>query len=134
MVAEPGSPLADDIDSLISEAEAQPEVQELGAGLQRVRARLDEAALVEQIRFEISMGGDFQGRDHRRLFDDLWLYAWPVLKAFLRLNRMGQVHAHYTKGRGWKPISPEDLVVLAYSEAERDALSRSRDVLRVTVG
>jgi DNA-directed RNA polymerase specialized sigma24 family protein len=121
MLAEPGPLPADDIDGLIAEAEAQHEVLEAGAALQRARARLDQAELLDQIRFEVSLGGSFQGRDHRRLFDDLWLYAWPVLKAFLRLNRIGQVHAQYAR-QGWKPISPEDLMVLAHSEAERDAL------------
>jgi hypothetical protein len=93
----------------------------LCAGRPTAIARLDDADLVSQVLFELRTGGPVHGPAHRQLFDDLWLYAWPVLKAFLRNSRMNQVVRRYVP---WGvAITPKDLVTLRHSEAERDALA-----------
>jgi DNA-directed RNA polymerase specialized sigma24 family protein len=82
-------------------------------------------ASVELARLERSdaprPAGRVHGPAYRQLFDDLWLYAWPVLKAFLRTTRMNQVVRRYSAYG--VAIKPEDMVTLRHSEAERDALA-----------
>lgn len=91
------------------------------AGRTAAITRLDDAELVQQVLFELRTSSAVRGPADRQLFDDLWLYAWPVLKAFLRTTRMNQVVRRYLPHG--VAITPEDMVTLRHSEAERDALS-----------
>ncbi|MFC4066719.1 hypothetical protein [Actinoplanes subglobosus] len=84
--------------------------------------RLAEHQLIEQVRFEMSIDRPWDGKAYRQLSDDLWLYAWPVVKAFLRTHRLQQVLDRCAPGRR-VPIRPEDMVVLTNSEAARDELA-----------
>lgn len=117
-----GSFLVDPVADLVEEILGEPELAEDESARQRAEARLDEAELVEEIRLEQKLGFRVDGVAYRRLFDDLWLYAWPVMKALIRTNRMGQVLHRYGVHRSFA-ITPEDQVVLRASEAERDALA-----------
>lgn len=112
----------DRLDDLLREIDVEPELADpLCAGRLTAIARLDDADLVAQVLFELRTGGPVRGPAHRQLFDDLWLYAWPVLKAFMRTSRMNQVVRRYLP---WGvAITPEDLVTLRHSEPERDALA-----------
>ncbi|MEV4283516.1 hypothetical protein [Actinoplanes xinjiangensis] len=76
---------------------------------------------MEQVLFELRVGGLVKGPAHRQLLEDLWLYAWPVLKGFLRTTRMNQVVRRYLPYG--VSIKPEDMVTLRHSEAERDSLA-----------
>jgi DNA-directed RNA polymerase specialized sigma24 family protein len=122
------TPIAD----LLREIRDEPELTEPDPARQAAEARLAEADLVERVLFEIKLGSKYEGPAHRQLFEDLWIYAWPVIKAFLRTNRMNQLVRRYLQhGYGYVSISPEDMVVLHQSEAERDALAL--DVIAIAV-
>jgi DNA-directed RNA polymerase specialized sigma24 family protein len=112
----------DPVADLLTELRDEPELAEPDPARLAAEARLAEADLVERVRFEIHLGGKYDGPAYRQLFDDLWRYAWPVIKVFLRTNRMNQVLRRYAPYRNFA-ISPEDMVVLSRSEAERDALA-----------
>lgn len=114
--------MAGPLDDLLDEISGEPELAEPDPARRKVELRLAEAELVEQVIFEQHPGLRVDGHAYRRLFDDLWLYAWPVIKAFIRLNRIGQVLRRYD-ARLSCAIAPEDQVVLRSSEAERDALA-----------
>jgi len=112
--------------------EIEEELDSVGDIQARARAmiRLDDAARVEQARYELSLDGPVDGPATRQLFDDLWRYAWPVIKAFLRTGRMHGVVQRYAPHRHGA-IRPEDMVVLHASEDERDALAI--DVISQTI-
>jgi DNA-directed RNA polymerase specialized sigma24 family protein len=112
----------DYVQDLLQEIDIEPELADPRlVGRPTAMARLDDAELVQQVLFELNVGGPAQRQAYRQLFDDLWLYAWPVLKGLLRTNRMNQVVRRYL-GVG-ASIKPEDMVTLAHSEAERDDLA-----------
>jgi hypothetical protein len=120
----------DTLADLLGDLEEVPELDDRPDQRARALARLDDAARVDQARFELSLDGPVDGPATRQLFEDLWLYAWPVLKAFLRTGRMsGLVRQYAPHLHG--AIHPEDMVVLHAAEAERDALSI--DVISRTV-
>lgn len=125
-----------DLKDVLAVAEQEPELAAQPEELAKIKDRLDQTFQVEQVKFElanstIKNGREILGKEYHRLFDDLWVYAWRVMKAFIRKNMVGRIHRRYTGGPGWIPISPEDLVVLAHSEAERDALAL--DVITIAV-
>jgi DNA-directed RNA polymerase specialized sigma24 family protein len=117
----------------MAEINSEPEFAEPDAVREAARTRLDDADLVQRVLFEMHMRGQperpplrqtgrFAGRAYWQLFDGLWLYAWPVIRAFIRTNRMGQVLRRYAPGRS-VAISPEDQLVLCRSPEECDALA-----------
>ena len=110
------------INGLLDEIESEPEVVAMTTTARQAQARL-EASLVEQVLFETAMGTGRSGYADQQLFDDLWVYALPVLKAFIRTMRMHQLLCRYQPARPWISIIPEDQVVLRNSEAERDGLA-----------
>ncbi|GIF08908.1 helix-turn-helix domain-containing protein [Actinoplanes siamensis] len=104
---------------------------------QRAESRLADHKLVEQVRFEmlqerpqriVRVDGQqdavitWDGFAYHQLFDDLWLYALPVVKAFLKKNQMGRVLERYAPERPFTMRS-EDMVVLANSHDERTELA-----------
>lgn len=109
-------------DDLLDEIQSEPELADADPEHIAARARLDQAELVEQVLTEVRLGLRQRGYAERQLFDDLWLYSWPVIKAFVRTMRMRQLLWRYDPSR-WVPISPEDQVVLRNSEEERDGLA-----------
>ncbi len=113
----------DPIADLLDEIGGEPELTDSSPARRRAEARLDEADLVERVLFELNKGGRFDGVAYRQLFEDLWLYAWPVIKAFLRTGEMGRVLRRYAPHRS-VAVNPEDHVVLRNSEEGRDALAR----------
>lgn len=113
------------IADLMEEIEREPELadpRQQRPGRAQAQDRLDQAALVEQVLFEDSLDDDRLRFARRQLHDDLWLYAWPVLKAFIRTARMNQLLRRYDPSR-FVAVRPEDQVVLRSSEEERDALA-----------
>jgi hypothetical protein len=125
-----------DLRDVLAVAEREHELTAQLEELAQMKDRLDQQQQVEQVLFElanstIKNGREILGPEYHRLFDDLWVYAWRVMKALIRKNMVGQIYRRYTGGPGWNPISPEDLVVLAHSEAERDALAL--DVIAIAV-
>ncbi|MGW0215012.1 winged helix-turn-helix domain-containing protein [Micromonospora chokoriensis] len=103
---------------------------------QRAESRLADHRLIEQVRYEMMQerpqrarrdgrGGDvirWRGFAYHQLFDDLWLYALPVVRAFLKRNHMGRLLQRYVPDRGFTMRS-EDMVVLAHSYDERTELA-----------
>lgn len=115
------TPAAAHLDDLLEEIAKEVE---LASSPQRRLAeyRLADHTLIEQVRFEMSIDRPWDGKAYRQLSDDLWLYAWPVVKAFLRTHRLQQVLDRCAPGRR-AAIQPEDMVVLTNSEAARDELA-----------
>ncbi|WP_344501140.1 hypothetical protein [Dactylosporangium maewongense] len=110
------------VDDLLDEIRDEPEFVEVAEQRDTAMRRLDEQDLIERIAFEALLSSRSEGQAYHQLFDDLWLYGWPVIKAFLRLNRMGHLVQRYSP-RLYVAMTPEDMVVLHQSEEERDALA-----------
>ncbi|SNY72838.1 hypothetical protein [Paractinoplanes atraurantiacus] len=103
---------------------------------ERAESRLADHRLIEQVRYEMTQERpqrvvDVDGQDvvvtwegfaYHQLFDDLWLYALPVVKAFLKKNHMGRLLQRYVPERGFT-MRAEDMVVLAHSSDERTELA-----------
>jgi DNA-binding CsgD family transcriptional regulator len=130
-------------DPLLAEmlVEIEREIAAADPAHARARARLEDAEIFAQALFEIDShwpkpfverpAGRYAGKAHRQLFDDLWLYAWPVVRSFIRRQRMGEVARRYG-ALGRVSVSPEDMVVLTHSGPEREALAL--DVIADAVG
>ncbi|MFF5233400.1 hypothetical protein [Dactylosporangium sp. NPDC000521] len=114
---EPRDPIAD----LLRQVEDDIEL-ETTSDRTLAEYRLTDHRLAQQVRFELTLGRTWDGHATRRLFDDLWLYALPVIKAFLKRNRMNQVLQRYAPDRGIT-MRAEDMVVLRNSDEERTALA-----------
>ncbi|MFG3423380.1 hypothetical protein [Micromonospora sp. NPDC048063] len=111
----------DPIADLLQQIEADIEL-ESSPDRRRAESRLADQRLVEQVRFEMTLKREWDGVAHRQLFNDLWLYALPVVKAFLKRNKMRQVLQRYAPERA-VPMRPEDMVVLANSDEARTELA-----------
>ncbi len=122
----------DPIADLLAEISADLEKQSTPAR-RRAEARLEDYDLIEQVRYELAAGDGHKNsrQSYYQLFDDLWLYAWPVLQAFIRTHKMSQVIARYARDRSVS-IRPEDMWVLSHSADERMELAI--DVISKAVG
>ncbi len=122
----------DPIADLLEEISTDPEMQSTPAR-RRAEARLEDYDLIEQVRYELAAGDEHKNsrQAYYQLFDDLWLYAWPVLQAFIRTHKMPQVLARYAPERSVS-IKPEDMWVLSHSADERMELAI--DVIYKAVG
>ncbi|MEU7935233.1 hypothetical protein [Micromonospora echinofusca] len=115
------NPFTDPIADLLQQIEADIEL-ESSPDRRRAESRLADQRLVEQVRFEMTLEREWGGIAHRQLFNDLWLYALPVVKAFLKRNKMRQVLQRYAPERAVL-MRPEDMVVLANSDEARTELA-----------
>lgn len=113
----------DPIADLLAEISTDPEMKSTPAR-RRAEARLEDYNLIEQVRYELAAGDQHKNsrQSYYQLFDDLWLYAWPVLQAFIRTHKMSQVLARYVPDRTVS-IRPEDMWVLSHSGDERMELA-----------
>ncbi|NYH42065.1 hypothetical protein HNR22_001792 [Micromonospora jinlongensis] len=122
----PHNPIADLLEAIEHEYELDSPERRCA------EARLTDARLAEQVRFEAGLseyvrteirpGHKWDGVAYHELFDDLWTYALPVIKAFLRTNQLRRVLKRFAPERGVSML-PEDMFLLANSEAARDELA-----------
>lgn len=133
---DPQSRAVDTIGDLLEQVSADVE-RESTPERQRAVSRLADHRLIEQVRYEMmqerprrvaSVDGEedvvitWDGFAYHQLFDDLWLYALPVVKALLKRNHMGRLLQRYVPERPFTMRS-EDMVVLAHSYDERTELA-----------
>jgi hypothetical protein len=133
---DPQSRAVDTIGDLLEQVSGDVE-RESTPERQRAESRLADHRLIEQVRHEMMRerprrvvhvdGQDdvvvtWEGFAYHQLFDDLWLYALPVVKAFLKKNHMGRLLQRYVPERAFA-IRAEDMVVLAHSYDERTELA-----------
>jgi hypothetical protein len=113
--------LTDPIADLLEQVQHDVEL-ESSADRRRAESRLADHHLAEQVRFEMTLDRAWDGVAYHQLFDDLWTYALPVIKAFLKKNQMGRLLERYAPERVITMRS-EDMVVLRNSDDERTALA-----------
>ena len=133
---DPDTRAVDPIGDLLAQVSGDVE-RESTPDRQRAESRLADHRLIEQVRHEmmqerpqriVHVDGredvvvTWDGFAYHQLFNDLWLYALPVIKAFLKRNHMGRLLQRYVPERSFTMRS-EDMVVLANSYDERTELA-----------
>jgi Winged helix-turn-helix DNA-binding len=135
---DPNTRAVDTIGDLLKQVSGDVE-RESTPERQRAESRLADHRLIEQVRFEmmqerpqrvVPAAGEceddvvvtWDGFAYHQLFNDLWLYALPVVLAFLKKNHMGRLLQRYVPERAFT-ISAEHMVVLTNSSIERTELA-----------
>jgi hypothetical protein len=114
-------PFTDPIADLLQQVENDIEL-ESSPDRQRAESRLADHRLAEQVRFEMTLDRAWDGVAYHQLFNDLWTYVLPVIKAFLKRNQMGRLLERYAPERVITMRS-EDMFVLRNSDDERTELA-----------